>query len=637
MNRHLLSLLLGLLLGIGGRSALAQTTPPVPAAQLSERDIRIINEAARKRLDLYSKTLNLLTDRENTEYDKKEMIAKLFLPGDEQVFESDLVLVDDDVDPNHVNADNVVQPNLHEYLEIFDLGYAKVSNTNTITFTPLLVQVPKQTGEKIFVKLYFRSIFKGRHKTIQKPYQPTERVMEMRAERVGNNWQVRVVRLGFTRPGENAPPPAQASPPVAGNGRPAIPDNLSINSPEVPFHQPDKGTAATLKVNRFWLEVVKSSNADVPLGFYQRRAEAYFFDDVTSIEFRDNSNQFLFRKGRDYQGFIRDVPIVSASRPANDPVRTTPPTNLPNEVAVAKPRPVAIRPDTTSRVVAATKKMPDPKQPDPKPAETALTRPLAQTATSPAVAAKPPAPKQPEPKPAETAVTKPPALTATNPVAAVTNAQPLPVYETKPPAPKQPARDTTRRTVAEAKKPVPVLALKPTPAKSTTTPASVPVSFPRPDTGRALAALSLPLKVSKPEPDKPALPAYEKKPPVKPDLNTALTADAKKEKARLRTLGTLQIAAGLAGLAGSYVGYSAIKKDYDAYTVKVDKLNTEYNTWRDLARKPTGEPLAPMSITSYGKPGIYGVYAGGGVSVLALVNGIRSLGKASKIKPKPAK
>lgn len=626
MNRHLLSLLLGLLLGIGWRQSLAQTAPPAQAVELNERDIRIIKTAARKRLELYSQTLNELTNRDNTEDDKKDMIAKLFLPGDDQVFESDLVLVDDDVDPSHVNADNPVQPNLHEYLEIFDLGYAKVSTTNTITFTPLLIQVPQQTGEKIFVKLYFRSVFKGRHKTIQKPYQPTDRVMEMRAERVGNDWQVRVVRLGFVRPGENARPPAQASPPVAGNGRPVIPDNLSINSPEVLFHQPDKGTTATLKFNRFWLEVVQSSNADVPVGFYQRRTEAYFFDDVTSIEFRDNSNQFLFRKGPDYQGFIRDVPIGSASRPVNDPVRTTPP----NEVAVVKPKPVAVRSDTTSRVAAVTKKLPDP-----KPAETAVTKPATLTAASPVVAvAKPPVPKQPEPKPAETAVTQPPALTATNPVAAV----PLPVYEKKPPASKQPVRDTTRRAVAEAKKPVPTLSPKPTPAKATTTPVSgVPVSFPRPDTGRALAALSLPLKISKSEPDKPALPAYEKKPPVKPDLNTALTADAKKEKARLRTLGTLQIAAGLAGLAGSYVGYSAIKKDYDAYTVKVDKLNAEYNTWRDLARRPTGEPLAPMSITSYGQPGIYGVYAGGGVSVLALVNGIRSLGKASKIKPKPVK
>jgi len=153
-----------------------------------------------------------------------------------------------------------------------------------------------------------------------------------------------------------------------------------------------------------------------------------------------------------------------------------------------------------------------------------------------------------------------------------------------------------------------------------------------------LAALSLPLKVSKAEstPAKPAVPVYEKKPPVKPDLTTTLTADAKKQKARLRTLGAIQVVAGLAGLAGSYVGYSGIKKDYDAYTARVDKLNAEYTTWRDLARQPTGGPLSPMSITTYGKPGIYGAYAGAGISVLAVVNGIKSLSKASKIKPKSA-
>ncbi len=580
--------------------SLAQSARPAPTTDLNERDVSLIRIAARKRLELFNLILNHLSDRENTEFDKKELMDKTYLPGDDQVFENDQVLVDDDVNPNFTKAGSAAQPNIDEYLKIFDLGYAKVTTTNTIIFTPLQIRPPVQNGKQVFVKLFFRSNFKGRHRTIQQPYQTTERVMEMQAERAGNDWQVRVVRLGFILPGEENTMLAQTKAPAANNGRPTIPNNLSINSPEVPFRQPDRNTTVTLKFNKYWLQVVQSGSVDVPVGFYERRNEGYFYDDRTSIEFRDNSNQFLFRNGRDYQGFVRLVPIVSSSRPATDPVKTTP-QNPPQNVAET-PKPAVRKPATvptdTTRVAAVTRKLPEP-QP----------KPVAEKAVVPF-----PAPKLSPPTAAQALpdITRRAIAAADKPVIKLT---PTPIYE---------------------KTPAPPVKLANAPA---TTPARTPASLPKPDTGRTLAALSLPLKVGKAEstPAKPAVPVYEKKPPIKPDLTTTLTADAKRQKARLRTLGAIQVVVGLAGLAGSYVGYSGIKKDYDAYTARVDKLNAEYNNWRDLARQPTGGPLSPMSITTYGKPGIYGAYAGGGVSVLAVVNGIKSLSKASKIKPKPTK
>ncbi len=606
MNTSLLSvLMISALLITDAPVAVAQPAPPVQAAELNERDVRLISIAARKRLELFNQLLNELSSRDNTEFDKKALISKSYLPGDSQIFRDDLVLVDDDVNPAFTKAGNAAQPTIDEYLKIFDLGYAKVTTTNTIDFKPLQIRPPVQTGRGVFVKVFFISMFKGRHRTIQQPYQTIERVMEMQAERAGNDWQVRVVRLGFILPGEDNKLLAQAKTPAAENGRPSIPNNLSINSPEVPFRQPDNGTTVTLKFNKYWLEVVQSGSVDVPLGFYERRNEAYFYDGQNSIEFRDNSNQFLFRKGSEYQGYVRLVPIVSASRPASDPVKTAP-QSPPQEVA-AMPKPVnsipVTAPTDTTRIAAVTRKQPEPQ---PKP-----------------VADKPVA-LSPDPKPRP--------LLAAPPIAA----------QLRP--------DTTKRTIAAAENPVRKLTPMPVYEKTPVTPVKLvdnpvkspvrtPASLPRPDTGRALAALSLPLKVSRaePTPAKPAVPVYEKKPPVKPDLTTTLSADARKQKTRLRTLGAIQVVAGLVGLAGSYVGYSGIKKDYDAYVARVDKLNAEYNAWHDLARKPTGSPLSAMSITTYGSPGIYGVYAGGGISLLAVLNGVRSLSKAGKIKPKPAK
>ncbi|MVM40682.1 hypothetical protein GO730_28365 [Spirosoma sp. HMF3257] len=125
-----------------------------------------------------------------------------------------------------------------------------------------------------------------------------------------------------------------------------------------------------------------------------------------------------------------------------------------------------------------------------------------------------------------------------------------------------------------------------------------------------------------------------KAPPIGPELAKSLNSEDKKLKARYRMQGWLQIAAGVAGLAGSYLAYSAIKTDYDAYSAKMEKLNTEYSNWQAVSRQPLGTAVTPLSMTSYGKPATYGVYAGGAISLGAVINGIRFLGKAGKIKSK---
>lgn len=530
--------------------ALAQSQPA-----LTKRESDNISFLAKKRLELLNQLLNNLTYDGNEEFDINTLIKNSLQPTNtNQVFYNDLVTIEDDIDPSHNSAENTADVPVDTYLNNLASFYSKTPEPNTIVFSKQFFYPVQQNGDVLYIKGFFTSVFKGRHRKIDKPYLPTDRVVEMRADKENNKWQVRIIRLGFPRPGEGSDHVAAGKPVTSGataapadNGRPAIPDNLSINSPEVPFRQPENNTTVSLKFNRNWLEVVQSSAADVPLGFYQRKEKLYVYDNLNTIEFLNNNSRFIFHKGLEYKGYERV---------------------LTGRVLPAKPDSVAkpVAPGPTPRVAAA---------------------PTGDRATD-----------------AKTKAAK------DKPVAVVPETK-TPTVALNTPDAAKPTEPTRRESKQE--KPV-----KTTPDITLSTP-------------DAASAVTAPAR--KPVPEKSIVAVPVPKAPG-PTVANALDAEAKKQKARYRTQGWIQVVAGVAGLAGSYMAYSSIKKDYDVYTTRVNELNSEYNAWAELARQPSGSPMQPLSITSYGKPGIYGAYAGGGISAALIINGIRSLGKAGKVKVK---
>ena len=558
------SLLMGLWISV--MPVAAQSQPP-----LTKRESDNISFLAKERLKLLNELLNQLTDQDLEAFGKDFLIKGSSQPTSaNQVFYNDLVTIEDDIDPSHTSADNTADVSVDKYLNNLALFYTKTLTPTTIVFSKQYFFPVQQNGDLLFIKGFFTSTFKGKHTKIDKPYLPANRVVEMRADKVNNKWQVRVIRLGFARPGEGSNLVAQAKPVSAtggpggvnDTGRPVIPDDLSINSAEVPFRQPDDNVLVTLKFNRSWLQVVQSGSADIPLGFYQRRDNVYVFDKLNSIEFQKNNTQFVFHKGLEYKGYERVLP---------ERINVTKPDSVVKPAVItAAPKPVAL-PDTARSVATRTKKEKAKKE---KPVETTSTPQISSTT----------------------------AAQATN----------------------QP--DSTKRVVASR----PVL------QKENATPAPprpTVVESPRMDTSRTVALTPVVEPPVKKKPEKPIIAVSAPKPSA-PDLGKSLSAEAQRRKARYRAVGWLQVVAGVAGLAGSYLTYSSIKNEYAGYTDTVDKLNAEYNAWREVARQPSGSAMEPMSLTNYGKPGIYGAYAGGGISLGLLLNGIRTLGKAGKVKNK---
>lgn len=106
----------------------------------------------------------------------------------------------------------------------------------------------------------------------------------------------------------------------------------------------------------------------------------------------------------------------------------------------------------------------------------------------------------------------------------------------------------------------------------------------------------------------------------------------RKLKRRYNVQGWLQIVAGTVALGTSYAGYSSLHRSYDDYSNKLSALKTEYTVWQTLSQQAGDAPGAPMSFTSYAQPGIYAVYGGGVAGSSLVINGIRQLLKARKIK-----
>lgn len=93
-----------------------------------------------------------------------------------------------------------------------------------------------------------------------------------------------------------------------------------------------------------------------------------------------------------------------------------------------------------------------------------------------------------------------------------------------------------------------------------------------------------------------------------------------------------QLVAGVAVLGASYAGYSSLQNSYNDYTSRVNTVNGEYAIWKTLTQQPGGSTAVPLSFGQYSQPGIYAVYGGGAVGSALIINGIRYLLKAGRIK-----
>ncbi|MEZ0540570.1 hypothetical protein [Fibrella arboris] len=616
---------------------------------LTTKDINEIKRLAQKCVekDLPERINTLLFDT-NTEFDKNEIILNMYTLNEQgqQLFVNDNCTIEDDIDPNHIDHKSAadLDKTLKRYLNDLLQYVSKTSEANPVVFVVSSIRKTEpimDSPTSAHINIFYESIFRGQstnQRTQGRSFQRVKRVATLQATRDGKKWTVLISQITFERPGAGVSQTANtvtAQLPTVAETPPPPP--IEIREPLKVYRQEDYEFNVTIRRNSKALDVVKTESPRVPPGQYRNDGSGTYELDGNSIRFDEaNRNKFIYKnRDRDQLGFV----LLQPKAPKPDTTRPL----------ATKPLPDVVTPGYLAPNEEQRKRKAEPPTSAPATETVAVTVPK----TAPSVAVNqsaPPPPQRTEPvKPAPKPVTEPPkpvpeevAPKTVQP----TDKRPVeiskpPVTETPKPAPAKPAPEQQKPTAEPAKPvaeppktvidPPKVMAEK---AKPVAPPVVPPVDKPTPKpTTPAPVLADVPRAVEKEKLPKPIIqkPAAMS---VSPELKKSLTSEQQRMVAGMRLRGWMQVVGGLAALGGSYVAYSGIRKEYDAYSQKVNALNAEYNLYRDLSRRDIPPPPNALSITQYGSPTIYGVYGGGVVGMGLTVNGIRTLLKAGKISKK---
>lgn len=166
---------------------------------LSRKDSDEIRILAREKVKALNDLLNAIANEDLSNYERNYLITNSFMPGNDQLFFNDGVVVESDIDPKHTSSAPGLDLSIEKYLNNFDLFYSKAEK-NSIEFSSVVVSDVKVNGYP-FVKVFFTSTYTGTYKTTNEVYKPVTRVAEMRANRLGNEWFLFITRVAFHTPG----------------------------------------------------------------------------------------------------------------------------------------------------------------------------------------------------------------------------------------------------------------------------------------------------------------------------------------------------------------------------------------------------------------------------------------------------
>ncbi|MCK8495798.1 hypothetical protein M0L20_28285 [Spirosoma sp. RP8] len=311
MNNTFILLLLGVLLV--ETSALAQQDPgkvytarvvSTTAGPVSKRDKDEITFQARSTIDNLRNLLNTLNTTGLTESEQNPIIQNSYLPNQDQLFYNDAIVVEDDIDPKHNSSDSTADFKVDRYLRNLILFYTK-SDVPTIEFSRIVTSPVLEGKEYPYIKIFFTSAFTGKHTQIPVPYQPVQRVAELRAEKMGGKWRTYIIRLGFVQPGEGLT--AISAPVIAQRfeTKPKIRGNEFL-------YRSTNGTADSVTVtwDQRWLNVSRSSTKAIPIGFFQRSAANTTSQERLSILLTDQDKLLTFRRVDGTTLVLRQIPSI---------------------------------------------------------------------------------------------------------------------------------------------------------------------------------------------------------------------------------------------------------------------------------------------------------------------------------------
>lgn len=171
----------------------------IDAQEITDKDSKEITSKTKEILQDFNELINLLISPDTDEASSKELIADSYAKDNpDAIFLNGNVVIEDDINPDHFDYRTSSDVNVKTYLKNIDLFLEKDKET-PIVFSDIRVSNVK-LGGYLYVKIFFRSLFKVNHKEIKKTYASTERVADVRAELVDGKWKVYIVLVSFVKP-----------------------------------------------------------------------------------------------------------------------------------------------------------------------------------------------------------------------------------------------------------------------------------------------------------------------------------------------------------------------------------------------------------------------------------------------------
>ncbi|QJW90786.1 hypothetical protein HNV11_16070 [Spirosoma taeanense] len=261
---------------------------------ITKRDRDEITFQAKTTINNLKELLELVTSTIPSEAELDKAIKDSYLPNSNQLFYNDAIVIEDDIDPKHTSSTNTADLPVDRYLKNLAIYYSK-SDTSTIKFSPALITTLIEGKSYPYIKAFFTSTFSGKYIDPQNSqsdsyYQTVQRVAELRVQKIDGKWRTYIVRLGFLQPGEGLTSETKSV--VVTTTGPAKP----IASKLVLYRSSNTGKdSVTVKWDNRWLNVVRSTTEQVPVGFYQYRKIDNTSQAFVSITLSNSDQNLAFR------------------------------------------------------------------------------------------------------------------------------------------------------------------------------------------------------------------------------------------------------------------------------------------------------------------------------------------------------
>ena len=148
----------------------------------------------------FESLLNVISNRHITLAETEFIINNSFSNSSNQLFVDPTAIIEDDIDPEHTATSPPLDIPVRQYLKDLDIFYSK-SDEPSIQFSNFQTSSVLKK-DYLFVRVLFDSKFSNEHRELKKRYIVNKRVAEIRAIKIHNQWDTKIVSVTFFDPRE---------------------------------------------------------------------------------------------------------------------------------------------------------------------------------------------------------------------------------------------------------------------------------------------------------------------------------------------------------------------------------------------------------------------------------------------------